>query len=344
MQPARGAGRSLHSLEPRARRRQRGRMLSPRLAACWLGCSLLGGALPAAPSPATATLPAGVQRVLFLGDSITYGGFYTVCVEAYFTTRAPARRLEFMNLGLSSETVSGLSEEGHAGGAFPRPDLHERLGRVLAQTKPDLVFACYGMNDGIYLPFDDARFAAFQAGMRRLRSAVLATGAKLVHATPAIYVDVKGTSPGYAAVLDRYSAWLVAQRADGWEVADLHTAMAREFAARRKTDPAFTFARDGVHPDEAGHWVMARALLVHLGARDLPDGQGVNEMLAAHPEGPALFKLIRTRSELMRDAWLTATGHIRPKVKAGLPMTEARKRSDEITAEIQTLLRATPKR
>ena len=50
-----------------------------------------------------------------------------------------------------------MSEEGHAGGKFPRPDLHERLDRALPKTKPDLVFACYGMNDGIYLPLDEAR-------------------------------------------------------------------------------------------------------------------------------------------------------------------------------------------
>ena len=39
---------------------------------------------------------------------------------------------------------------------IPRPDLHERLERVLTQTKPDLVFARYGMNDGIYLPLIQA--------------------------------------------------------------------------------------------------------------------------------------------------------------------------------------------
>ena len=39
-----------------------------------------------------------------------------------------------------------------------------------------------------------------------------------MHATPPVYVDVKGTSPGYAAVLDRYSEWLLARRADGWDV------------------------------------------------------------------------------------------------------------------------------
>src|SRR5258708_23755619 len=104
--------------------------------------------LPCRPSLAQqrAELPPGVKRVLFLGDSITYGGHYVCDVEAYFVTRYPERKIEFINEGLPSETVSGLSEPGHAGGQFPRPDLHERLARVLAGTKADLVFACYGMN------------------------------------------------------------------------------------------------------------------------------------------------------------------------------------------------------
>ena len=97
------------------------------------------------------------KRVVFLGDSITYSGAYGETIEAYFVTRFPDRAVEFINVGLPSETVSGLSEDGHAGGQFPRPDLHERLDRVLAQLKPDLIIACYGMNDGTYLPFDESR-------------------------------------------------------------------------------------------------------------------------------------------------------------------------------------------
>lgn len=295
---------------------------------------------PVISAPAVATLPAQARRVLFLGDSITYGGFYTVCVEAYFATRAPERSIEFINAGLSSETVSGLSEPGHAGGKFPRPDLHERLARVLAQTKPDFVFACYGMNDGIYLPLDEGRFAAFQDGLRRLRSAVLASGAKLVHLTPPVYVDVKGSAPTYSAVLDRYSAWMLEQRAAGWDVADLHGMMLAELAERRKAAPDFLFGRDGVHPDDAGHWVMARALLVHLGAKDLGAFGTVEDMLNARGHGPALLKVVRTRSELMRDAWLTATGHQRPGVKAGLPLADAHRRDAELRLEIKHLTSA----
>src|SRR4051812_36869652 len=69
---------------------------------------------------------AGVRRVVFLGDSITYAGQYIEFLEAYLRVQDPGFRCEFLDLGLPSETVSGLTEPGHAGSRFPRPDLHER--------------------------------------------------------------------------------------------------------------------------------------------------------------------------------------------------------------------------
>src|SRR5215216_1992441 len=124
------------------------------------------------------------RRILFLGDSITYSGEYVSYVEASLRTQFPEREFDIIDVGLPSETVSGLSEPGHAGGKFPRPDLHERLERVLAKSKPDLVFACYGMNDGIYLPFADERFRKFVDGITRLHARVVATGAGIIPVTP----------------------------------------------------------------------------------------------------------------------------------------------------------------
>src|ERR1044072_9164195 len=83
--------------------------------------SLLPLVLAAADAPNFPTQFQNVHRIVFLGDSITYSGQYAELVEAYFVTRFPDRHLELLNLGLPSETVSGLSEEGHAGGKFPRP-------------------------------------------------------------------------------------------------------------------------------------------------------------------------------------------------------------------------------
>jgi len=113
------------------------------------------------------------HRIVCLGDSITWAGHWVDLLASLIAVRRPATPVEVLNLGLPSETVSGLSEDGHAGGAFPRPVLRERLGRVLERTRPDSVIACYGMNDGIYLPFDSTRFSAYRKGIDDLERAVV---------------------------------------------------------------------------------------------------------------------------------------------------------------------------
>ena len=60
-----------------------------------------------------------VKRILFLGDSNTYAGGYVDIVDAYLHRALPDRNIEIINIGLPSETVSGLTEPNHAGGAFP---------------------------------------------------------------------------------------------------------------------------------------------------------------------------------------------------------------------------------
>lgn len=291
---------------------------------------------------------AAARRIVVLGDSITYGGTYVDFVETVVRMRAPGWGGEIIGLGLSSETVSGLSEAGHAGGKFPRPDLHERLARILAQTQPDVVLACYGMNDGIYFPFAEARFAKFRDGVHRLRAAVGAAHATIIHVTPPVFdpqpIAAK-TLPagleaypkpfaGYNDVLDRYSAWLVGQRTQGWDVIDAHGLMAASLARLRATDPAFTFSKDGVHPDALGHAVIARAILAAWGLR--PDDGELLAHLATHPDGE-LLTLVRTRRKLLMHAWLTATGHTRPGVPAGLPLADAQAQAAVIDAKIRAL-------
>lgn len=280
---------------------------------------LAASELAAAPAPSGLFAPE-IRRVVFLGDSITYSGRYVAYVSAYQQARFPARDVEILNLGLSSETVSGLSEPGHASGKFPRPDLHERLARVLDKTKPDLVFACYGMNDGIYQPFDAQRFKAFRDGIVNLRTQVQRTGAKIIHVTPPVFDEVKGGHPGYAEVLDRYSAWLIAQRTNGWDVVDLHFPMKEYLAKRRVQNAKFALSRDGIHPDELGHWLMAQSILLHLGAREAADASSGEALLANFPNGDETLRAALSDMARWRDAWLTATGHQRPGVKPGEPI------------------------
>jgi lysophospholipase L1-like esterase len=274
------------------------------------------------------------KRVLILGDSITYGGGYVVDFECWVATR-PGPKPEIINMGLPSETVSGLSEDGHAGGKFPRPDLHERLGRALPALKPDLILACYGMNDGIYQPLDEARFKAFRDGTTRLREAAAKAGAGIIHLTPPVYdaVPVKGRNDFYDGVLAKYAEWLLEQRKTaGWSVIDIHGPMSQRIAEERKANPAFTFAGDGVHPNAAGHRVMAEPLVAFFGGAE---AVAPWKARLETPEGKALRKLVEQRMAVRRDAWLAAVGHKRPGIGKGLPVEEAGKKADELTKQIE---------
>jgi lysophospholipase L1-like esterase/pimeloyl-ACP methyl ester carboxylesterase len=296
----------------------------------------------------SAALPEA-KRIVFLGDSITASGQYLEYAETILISQT-ARRYEFINLGLSSETVSGLSEPGHAGGAFPRPDLHERLDRVLAKAKPNLIVACYGMNDGIYFPYKDSRALKFQEGMTKLRAKAKAAGVEVVHLTPPVFdpLPIKAKVlpaglqaypqpfEGYNRVLDRYSVWLLSQKAKVWQVFDVHGPMNAALAERRVADPAFTFSKDGVHAGEEGHWLMAKALLEGWGIK--PEVQLTDLTL---PTGNlnALYKLVAERQRVLKSAWLKDVGHKRPGASKALPLPEAELKAAEMTKKIDELLK-----
>jgi lysophospholipase L1-like esterase len=278
------------------------------------------------------------ERILFLGNSITYDGRYIVDLETWTVMAHPEKHIEFMNLGLPSETVSGLSEEGHAGGKFPRPDLHERLARVLAATRPDVVFVDYGMNDGIYLPLDSVRFAAYKKGMTWLHAELERSGIKYIFIfTPPIHDDpVKGLS-GYNLVLDEYSRWLLSR--EDWNVIDLHFPMKAYLEERRKTESGFKLAEDGVHPGDLGHWLMAREFIRFDDSLHLPKGTtSVFDVVGYTPKARAVHALVAKRQGIMKDAWLKRTGFIRPDMPEGLPFDEAEKRAKVIDEEIRKLL------
>ncbi len=309
---------------------------------------LLGALACVAAHPACAqekASPPDVKRVVFLGDSITHAGGYIDAIETALIVQYPERHIELLNLGLPSETTSGLSEPGHAGGQFPRPDLHERLERVLEQTKPDLVIACYGMNDGIYYPLSDERFAKFKSGIERLHSAVEARGAKIIHLTPALFdpVPIKARLlpagldsypqpyEGYDDVLEAYTQWLLTRKADGWQVLDVHGAIKQALVVQRKETANFTFAGDGVHPNAEGQVVLAEPLAAAWGLKLDPSG------LPAHPRAKEILAVVHEKQNTLKLAWLTVTKHVRPGIAAGLPLEQAQAQAKELDVKARAL-------
>jgi lysophospholipase L1-like esterase len=267
-------------------------------------------------------------RVLFLGDSITYGGTWTVYVESAIRAQKGMEHATIVNMGLSSETASGLSEPGHAGGGFPRPDVHERLGRVLDQFKPTIVIACYGINDGIYLPLNSTRKLAYQDGIIRFRLACAKAGAQLVLLTPPLYAPDNRAKDeiNYDGVMESYGAWLVEQRAAGWMIIDIHAKLHQAVIAAKRADPNFIYAKDNLHPGEQGHQFMAQAAWEGLAPL-------MNWKLDTPFAAGEKLKLLKQNSVMLRDAWLRQTGHKRPGVAGGLPLAEAESRSGELIRE-----------
>ena len=279
--------------------------------------------------------PRNPKRVLFIGNSITYAGRYVQIIEAYQRAKFPNQEIDIYNVGLPSETVSGLSEEGHASGRFPRPDLHERLARVLEQIKPDLVFATYGMNDGIYLPLDEARFLKFKEGINWLHDQVVFSGAQIIHITPSLYEEKTNENIGYGKVLDEYSHWLTQQK--NWQVIDTHSALQKYLDTELKKDANFRISKDGVHPGEQGHWIMAKEILRYLGAKKINRMNSVEEMLEPLKDPKAFFDLVVERHNILKDSWLTQTGHKRPEMKKGIPLSDAKLKAADLMKKIKEL-------
>ena len=305
--------------------------------ACLISCCLLSHTAVAAEP---LEMVKGSQRILFLGDSITAAGGYVTLFDTWLVAQRWEKTPTVINCGLPSETVSGLSEEGHAGGKFPRPDLFERVDRVLALVKPDLVFACYGINCGIYLPFDEARLAKYQQGWKKLKEKVEAAGGKLIVITPPFYDDLRSPKQGfsYNDVLDRYSEWLVKQRDQGWTVIDLHSAMTAAVKKQRETNPKFTLQPDGVHPNGDGHWVVAQQLIGALGDKEIGAAKSPAEFFTAHKVPADAQQLIGQRMSVLRDSYVGTAGHKRPGVAKGLLVEEAAAKVAEISKKIHSLV------
>ena len=307
------------------------RLLSRLAISSWL--LLMWGSSSAAPP----NLLKNGDRVVFIGDSITAAGDYINLIAAHLRLTPQGNRIRLINLGLPSETCSGLSEPDHP---FPRPDVHERLDRVLAKSQPDVVVACYGMNDGIYHPYSDARFQAYQAGIRRIISRVRPTGARLVLLTPPAFDPLPMGSKGklrpidskqfawfaiyddYDSVIQRYAQWVLQQGDEVAAVVDLHTPLKAYLAEKRATHPKFVLSDDGVHINHEGHQVLAQTILAAL---------AIDWRESIDPE---LLRLIGKRQSLLHDAWLSHVGHQRPGVKAGLPIAEAEQQADVLDGKI----------
>jgi lysophospholipase L1-like esterase len=265
-------------------------------------------------------------------------------LEYYLQRAAPGTQCDLISIGLSSETVSGLTEPD---AKSPRPCALERLDRALEAVKPKIVLACYGMNDGIYAPSSPERLAAFEHGLHELVGKIRAAGAQVILITPPVFdpvplagktVPVTAPSFGYGNrfyeryddVLAEFARTEAELHEPGVSTIDLHTAMAAALAERRKTEPGFIFSKDGVHPGDLGHLTMARIIGRALGLA-LPDAPLDAELVRIQAD--PIWKPVVDRRELRSEAWLPFVGYGRFK-------SNSVKAAERVAGRMQELIEA----
>jgi len=270
------------------------------------------------------------KRILFMGDSITENGTYIRDLDAVFLKYMPESQLEWIGLGVSSETASGTQEAAHP---FPRPCVHERLDRALSESRPDWVFLCYGMNDGVYKPLSDEDFSAYRSGIDRAVQKIRAAGALPILVTPPPFdvFSVNGRlqpdgMPDYSFeepyeryddVLERYADWLLQYgREQGIKTVDIRRPLLEWIATERAADPKFRYG-DGVHPQPEGHAVIAHTILRRIFRIEW---EKMPEWLFADSE---FLHRATERRELLKAAWREHVGHTNPYKLEALPLDEA---------------------
>lgn len=224
-------------------------------------------------TPKTALVLRKNDRIVFLGDSITEQHLYTNYVEGYLVARYPELNLSFFNAGWGGDTAPGGVQ---------------RLQRDVLSLKPTLVVLCFGMNDGAYSPMTEGILRRYAAGMNELVRLLKKNRIRAVLLTPGMVDHAKNPglkSINYSGRNLRILADFVLKLAKGENlpVGDIHQLMTDVDARAKQADREFSMIPDSVHPDPAGHLVMAYGLLQALGVPplresaeiDLPVGKAV---------------------------------------------------------------------
>jgi lysophospholipase L1-like esterase len=200
------------------------------------------------------------QRIVFIGDSITdagrrdafapYGNGYFSLVRAFVTARYPDLGLEWENRGVGGDTTRHLMARWEEDVVALQPDwLSVKIGI-------NDVWRKHGAKAHEAVPIDE-----YEANLRQLLTrAVDATGCKLIIAEP--YVIEKDQND--PQLRDTTAFGLVARKLAA-EFGAVNVRTQEAFDAALATTESCDWAADRIHPNLAGHAVIAQAFLRAIG-------------------------------------------------------------------------------
>ena len=240
----------------------------------WLGALALIAVAPFAHAQNTAKpfFFRDGDRAVFLGDSITQQSRYSTLIESYVLSRFPKWNISFRNTGWDGDRMS-MPSRGNLEGGFARD---------IAPLRPTAATVDYGMNDA---RGGDAMYESYLKNARALTGKLKDFGSRVALVSPSPEEKYEAGMPAgssYNNMLLKYSDGLqqVARETDVPYVDQIRPMIATIEAGRRASvlgatgDPRLI--PDGVHPNWAGHLVMATHILKGLNAPALVSSVEIN--------------------------------------------------------------------
>jgi lysophospholipase L1-like esterase len=222
--------------------------------------ALLSGFMPvAAPQPTHLMLHRG-DRVAICGDSITEQKMYSRIMEDYLTMCVPQLNLTVRQYGWSGEKA---------------PEFLRRMTNDVLRFEPTVATTCYGMNDHEYRTYEDRIGETYRTNQELIVSTFQHWGVRVILGSAGCVGKVPTWQKDRSFNIDELNSNLgtlrnidagIATRMD-CGFADVFGPMLNAgTVARQRYGTNFNISgADGVHPNWAGHTVMAYAFLKGMG-------------------------------------------------------------------------------
>ncbi len=200
------------------------------------------------------------DRLAIIGDSITEQKQYSRIIETYLTVCLSELHITARQYGWSGETAEGFKN---------------RMKQDCLRFQPTIATLCYGMNDHRYKPYDEKVASWYRDNYGTVAKNLKEAGARVVIGSPGPVGKMPSWVKTATGTVEDLNLNLCAFRNIDIELAkeldvrfaDVFWPMYTSFwAAKEKYGQDYEVAgKDGVHPDWAGHLLMAYAFLRGMG-------------------------------------------------------------------------------
>jgi hypothetical protein len=212
-----------------------------------------------APAPKGLLLQRG-DRLAIIGDSITEQRMYSRIIETYLTVCVPELKITTRQFGWSGETAEGL---------------RHRMTNDCLRFQPTIATLNYGMNDHRYRSYDEANGHWYSNNYAAVAMSLKNHGARVVLGSPGAIGQVPPWAVNNHATMEDMNLNLCRFRNLDIQIATQNDCNFADvfwpmftvgFAAHQRYGDGYALSgKDGVHPDWAGHLIMAYAYLKAMG-------------------------------------------------------------------------------